>query len=52
MRDHPGKLGELINLLLISRHLERLADHATNISEEVIYLFKGEIIRHVTYNRD
>ena len=52
MRDHPGKLGELINLLLISRHLERLADHATNIAEEVIYLFKGEIIRHVTYNRD
>jgi len=51
MRDHPGKLGELINLLLISRHLERLADHATNIAEEVIYLIEGEIIRHATYNR-
>ena len=51
MRDHPGKLGELINLLLISRHLERLADHATNIAEEVIYLIEGEIIRHAAYNR-
>ena len=51
MRDHPGKLGELINLLLISRHLERLADHATNIAEEVIYLIEGEIIRHGAYNR-
>ncbi len=37
MADHPDKLGELINLLLISRHLERLADHATNIAEEVTF---------------
>jgi phosphate transport system protein len=41
----PG-IGHLINLLLISRHLERLGDHATNIAEEVIYLIEGEIIRH------
>ncbi len=52
MGDHPDKLGELINLLLISRHLERLADHATNIAEEVIYLIEGEIIRHAAYNRE
>ena len=42
MGDHPGRLGELINLLLISRHLVRLADHATNTAEEVIYLIEGE----------
>ncbi|MBU1168248.1 MAG: phosphate signaling complex protein PhoU [Proteobacteria bacterium] len=42
----PEKTGKLINLLLISRHLERIADHATNIAEEVIYMKKGEIIRH------
>ena len=52
MGDHPDKLGELINLLLISRHLERLADHTTNIAEEVIYLIEGEIIRHAAYNRE
>jgi phosphate transport system protein len=39
----------MINLLLISRHLERLADHATNIAEEVIYLIEGEIVRHSNY---
>lgn len=42
----PEQGEHLINLLLISRHLERIADHATNIAEEVIYLIEGEIIRH------
>ncbi len=49
IKDNPVRVGYLINLLLISRHLERLADHATNISEEVIYLIEGEIIRHAKY---
>ena len=46
MKENPEHVTYLINLLLISRHLERIADHATNISEEVIYLIEGEIIRH------
>jgi phosphate transport system protein len=46
MREHPKEMTYLINLYLISRHLERVADHATNIAEEVIYLIEGEIIRH------
>ena len=49
MKQQPEFIGYLINLLLISRHLERLADHATNIAEEVIYLIEGEIIRHGNY---
>jgi phosphate transport system protein len=49
MAENPDKIGYLINLLLISRHLERLADHTTNIAEEVIYLIEGEIIRHAQY---
>ncbi len=46
MTANPDRLGLLINMLLISRHLERLADYTTNIAEEVIYLIEGEIIRH------
>jgi len=46
MEDKRDCLSYLINLLLVSRHLERLADHATNIAEEVIYLIEGEIVRH------
>jgi phosphate transport system protein len=48
MRDqnHPDQVGEIINMYLISRHLERMGDHTTNIAEEVIYLVEGEIIRH------
>ena len=44
--ESPDNVSYLINLLLISRHLERLADHATNIAEEVIYMIEGEIVRH------
>jgi len=46
IRDNPEQGEHLINLLLISRHLERIADHATNIAEVVIYLIEGEIVRH------
>ena len=49
MKEQPDHMGYLINLLLISRHLERLADHATNIAEDVIYLIEGEIVRHAPY---
>jgi phosphate transport system protein len=48
---NPDKIGYLINLLLISRHIERLADHATNIAEEVIYMIEGEIVRHAQYEK-
>ena len=36
----------LIHLLTAARHLERLADHVTNIAEDVIYMLEGEIVRH------
>ena len=46
IREHPEHLDALIHLLSVSRHLERVADHATNIAEDVIYLVKGRIVRH------
>ena len=36
----------MVHLLSVSRHLERIADHATNIAEEVVFLITGEIVRH------
>jgi phosphate transport system protein len=49
MAHHPDQMPFLINFYLISRHLERIGDHATNIAEEVIYLIEGEIVRHADY---
>ena len=46
IKENPDRVAYLINLLLISRHLERIADHATNIAEEVVYMIEGEIVRH------
>lgn len=42
----PENLHALIYLLSVSRHLERIADHATNIAEDVIYMVEGKIVRH------
>jgi hypothetical protein len=46
MRKDQGHVEAMINLFLVSRHLERIADHATNIAEDVIYMITGEIHRH------
>ena len=46
IQHHPEMVGEIINMYLISRHLERIGDHTKNIAEEVIYLIEGEIVRH------
>lgn len=47
---HPRWVQGLLHLLSISRHLERVADHATNIAEDVIYMVEGRIVRHKTEN--
>lgn len=50
---HPEQINSLIHLLSVSRHLERIADHTTNIAEDVIYMVDGKIVRHKTedYNK-
>jgi phosphate transport system protein len=45
VRKNPEHPGCLINTYLLARHLERIADRATNIAEEVIYLVEGTIVR-------
>lgn len=42
----PSQTERLIHLLSISRYLERMADYATNIAENVVYVAEGKIIRH------
>ncbi len=46
MREHPDQSEILLHGIALSRYLERIADHATNIAEDVIYLVDGEIVRH------
>jgi phosphate transport system protein len=43
---HPEHTEKIMRLLSVSRHLERLADLATNVAEDVIYMVEGEIVRH------
>ena len=47
---NPRQISSLIHLLSASRHLERIADHTTNIAEDVIYMVEGQIVRHKTEN--
>jgi phosphate transport system protein len=46
MKNAPALIEPGLSLFSASRHLERIADHATNIAEDVIYLIEGEIVRH------
>ncbi|MFD2613352.1 phosphate signaling complex protein PhoU [Paenibacillus gansuensis] len=42
MSDKPGDINQVMLLCFVSRYLERMADHATNIGENVVYLVKGK----------
>lgn len=46
IQTQPAYVEQFISYLSVSRYLERIADHATNIAEDVIYLIEGHIVRH------
>ena len=46
MQQDPAIIPQGVDLILISRHLERIADHATNIAEDTLFLVKGIDVRH------
>jgi phosphate transport system protein len=46
MMEDPETIPRAVDLILVGRHLERIADHATNIGEDVIYMVKGKTIKH------
>jgi phosphate transport system protein len=46
MQQSPEMIEPGLSLFSATRHLERIADHATNVAEDVLYLVEGEIVRH------
>jgi len=46
MIENPGTITRAIRLTFIGKYLERIADHATNVSELVIYMVEGKNVRH------
>jgi phosphate transport system protein len=46
MMEDPKTIPRAIRLILVSRFLERVADHATNIAEMVVYLVESKMVRH------
>jgi phosphate transport system protein len=48
MLEEPKSITRGIRVLFVAKYIERIADHATNIAELVVYLVEGKIIRHTT----
>jgi phosphate transport system protein len=46
MIEQPATITRALALMNVARHLERVADHATNIAEEIVYLYEARDIRH------
>jgi phosphate transport system protein len=46
MKANPESIEPAAHIIVLARHLERLADHATNISEDVVFLVDAKIIKH------
>lgn len=46
IRAHPDQYQQEVDLILVAKHLERIADHATNIAESVILLVEGRNVKH------
>jgi phosphate transport system protein len=50
MLQDPGTIEPSLDLILVSRHLERIGDHATNVAEDVIFMVSAQDVRH--HSRD
>jgi phosphate transport system protein len=50
MASHPEEIPAAIRVIKVAKYIERVADHATNIAEEVIFMVRGEDVRHVRTN--
>ena len=50
MMEDPRNITACTHLLFMAKNLERIGDHATNIAEEIVYLYEGRDIRHQSPN--
>ena len=46
MSSDPGTIERSLNLIMVSRNLERIADLATNIGEDVVFMVEGKVVKH------
>jgi phosphate transport system protein len=46
MLQDPPTIEPALDLILVSRHLERIGDHATNVAEDVIFIISARDVRH------
>ena len=51
MEKNPANIEQSLHLMAVTRNLERIADHSTNIAEDVLFLVKGIDVRHHAENR-
>jgi phosphate transport system protein len=52
MLDNPQTMGRILGLMLAAQAIEKIADHAVNIAEDVVYMVKGKDIRHTGIGKD
>jgi phosphate transport system protein len=50
MKESPELVEPASHIIILSRHIERLADHATNIAEDVVFLVNAKIVKHHAYD--
>jgi phosphate transport system protein len=48
MLEDPASISRAIRITFVAKYIERIADHATNVAEMVVYLVEGKIIRHMS----
>ena len=46
IKDQPDNAESLLRINSVAKHIERIADMATNIAEDVVYMVEGDIVRH------